>query len=101
MIGATCQLEEHKDRCCCNCAYQMAAFCHPWNEGIGQGRVTEVFGYLCAVPDFYGAGKRGAIFFENEHGLCEMHKRKTLAGIRDADEQTDATANCCELDLLR
>mgnify|MGYP001306920983 CR=1 FL=1 len=63
-----------KGRCCCNCEHQMLAMKHPWNAGKAQGRITEIFGALCAVPDMMSAeGRRQAVFFETGHGMCEMH----------------------------
>ena len=69
-------------RCCCNCDYQLAARAHPWNTGFAKGRITEIIGWLCVVPDVDDPdeqGTRSAIFFESPHGLCEMHTyRKPL-----------------------
>lgn len=66
-----------KGRCCCNCDHQMLAMKHPWNDGAAKGRVTEVFGALCAVPDMSEEGRRTAVFFDSGHGKCEMHEFKT------------------------
>lgn len=53
-----------KGRCCCNCKHQMLAMKHPWNEGAAKGRVTEIMGALCAMPDMVSAeGRRQAVFF--------------------------------------
>jgi len=43
---------EGHDRCCCNCQNQRVIFKHPWNNGDGKGRVTDIMGYGCATPDF-------------------------------------------------
>lgn len=67
-----------KGRCCCNCQYQMIAMKHPWNDGEAKGRITEIFGALCAVPDMVSdEGRRQAVFFQRVHGICEMHRFKT------------------------
>ena len=64
-----------KGRCCCNCKQQMLAMKHPWNNGEARGRITEVFGSLCAVPDMVSEkGRRQAVFFDGGHGMCEMHE---------------------------
>lgn len=64
-----------KGRCCCNCKHQMLAMKHPWNNGEARGRITEVFGSLCAVPDMVSEeGRRQAVFFDGGHGMCEMHE---------------------------
>ena len=64
-----------RGRCCCNCVYQMQVMKHPWNSGESSGRITEQFGWLCAVPDMLTQnGVRQAIFFQREHGMCEEHE---------------------------
>jgi len=47
-----CMKSEGHDRCCCNCQNQRVIFKHPWNNGDGKGRVTDIMGYGCATPDF-------------------------------------------------
>ena len=72
-----CTLDEitGKGRCCCNCKHQMMAMKHPWNNGEARGRITEVFGALCAVPDIVSEeGRRQAVFFDSGHGMCEIHE---------------------------
>lgn len=74
-----CQLnvEPGLGQCCCNCEHQMLAMKHPWNTGDAKGSISEVFGALCAVPDMVDAdGRRQAVFFETNHGMCEMHEHR-------------------------
>lgn len=78
-----CQLEEAPGygRCCCNCCWQMVAVCHPWNKTFAKGRTTEILGYLCAEPDFSthnAIGVKSAVFFDDAHGMCEMHGFKKI-----------------------
>jgi len=54
----------------------MVAVCHPWNKTFAKGRISEIFGWLCAAPDFSMPDKQGlkaAVFFDGPHGMCEMH----------------------------
>ena len=61
--------------CCCNCAYQLKLFKHPFNRIIGQGNISEQMGYVCtAFDDIDSEG--ASIFFENKHGMCELHLPK-------------------------
>ena len=54
----------------------MLAMKHPWNAGAAKGRITEIFGALCAVPDMgvSDGGRRQAVCFDTGHGMCEMHE---------------------------
>ena len=56
-------------RCCCNCKWQRSASGHPWNKNkFVQGSVSQKIGYVCLNPEF-----QHATFYENEHGMCEVH----------------------------
>lgn len=69
----SCQL--HNDRCCCKCSHQVPINCHPWNEKIGKGRISERLGWGCLgfrESENYNV----AIFSESEHGSCELFKAK-------------------------
>lgn len=68
-----CFKPDWKDRCCCNCKYQCVVSCHPWNKQIGKGYIRESLGYGC-MAQLQETQK--VIFFEHEHGLCEMHERR-------------------------
>lgn len=62
-------------RCCCNCKYQRPIAGHPWNlNSAYKSRVVDVIGWGCTVPDM-----GSIIFFEKEHGMCEMHEFKDEA----------------------
>jgi hypothetical protein len=67
------------NECCCTCDYQRAALAHPVNRGFAKGRISEIIGWLCVMPDFDqpdAEGIRSAVFFESPHGLCEMYRQK-------------------------
>lgn len=90
-----------KGRCCCNCEHQMLAMKHPWNEGKAQGRITDIFGALCAAPEMMSAeGRRQAVFFDTGHGMCEMHEFRTPLSNQDCDRHEyistgpDGKTNC-------
>ena len=73
-MGMSCSKEERKGRCCCTCNHQRVIMKHPWNKGDGKGRIAEVMGYGCEPPDFaQDGGKPSLVFFDGEHGMCEMH----------------------------
>lgn len=60
--------------CCCNCINQLKLNRHPLNETIGNGSIMDTFGYVCLAPEFQEKKeKRFGIFFEKEHGFCEMY----------------------------
>jgi hypothetical protein len=70
----------------------MLAMKHPRNEGKAKGRITEIFGALCAVPDMVSPeGRRQAVFFDAGHGMCEMHEFRTpnarLTGPRRPEQE--------------
>lgn len=59
-------------RCCCSCRYQKPIVSHPWNENdLTRGPITSIIGYGCNMPDI-----DRTVFFENKHGMCEMHEFK-------------------------
>ncbi len=71
-----------KTDCCCNCTHQLELMCHPMNGGgkfdkikIGKGSIMDRLAWVCVGPEL-SEGKR-AIFFDTEHGMCEMHNRYT------------------------
>lgn len=64
----------YKGCCCCNCGYQVKIMKHPWNKGDAQGSMVQQMGYGCATPL---DSRRGIIvFFDRQHGMCEMHLTK-------------------------
>mgnify|MGYP006300938833 CR=1 FL=1 len=78
----------YKGDCCCNCKYQLKLMCHPLNGDnkafgfledkmkFGKGRISEQCGWVCLNPEICNNGS--AIFFDNEHGMCECHAPKTI-----------------------
>lgn len=67
-----CQKERWHNCCCCNCKNQIIILKHPWNHGDGKGRITERMGFGCQIPEMQ-EGQTSAVFFDAEHGMCEMH----------------------------
>ncbi len=65
----------YKGQCCCNCKHQIQLRKHPFNSGFGSGSIMDVCGWVCLGPELTG-GTSG-IYFEKEHGLCEMYTLKT------------------------
>lgn len=56
-------------QCCCNCIHQNKLHKHPANKDIGKGSISEQMGYVCSYP----LKENTSIFFDHEHGMCEMH----------------------------
>lgn len=73
-----CQQKNWESRCCCNCKNQSVISKHPWNCGDGKGSILDVMGYGCGLPDFEKdkKGRKNIVFFDKEHGMCEMHEFK-------------------------
>jgi hypothetical protein len=45
------------------------------NSGDGKGRMSEIMGYACTA--FWDMDKNEPmIFFDKQHGMCEMHSPK-------------------------
>ena len=58
--------------CCCSCKWQRQIVKHPWNKNpMAKGRITELMGYGCAVPEM-----PAIVFFDAEHSMCEMYTSK-------------------------
>ena len=73
--------EDKYGGCCCKCALQTKIFGHPWNQPPHKGSISTVVGFGCMAslgdPD---AGKyEGVVFFDREHGMCEMFTPKDEA----------------------
>lgn len=71
-----CLKENHRGQCCCTCKHQITVACHPANKTFAKGRISDVLGYVCVVPELSKPDDRRAILFEDQHGLCEMWTRK-------------------------
>ena len=70
MSKETCN-KGHKGDCCCNCKNQIKLFCHPWNQNIGKGAISEPLGFGCTA-----FGEENVIFYEEKHGICELYLKK-------------------------
>jgi len=71
-----CDKGWHSGECCCNCKSQLRLMCHPYNKEIGNGSILTPLGYICIVRFDDGSNEGKAIFFEKEHGMCELHMFK-------------------------
>lgn len=43
---------------CATCKLLIPVYCHPWNEDIGKGKMSEQLGFVCTL-------------FENNFSFCE------------------------------
>ena len=66
----------HQGDCCCNCENQLKLMKHPWNKEFGKGSITEQCGYVCVMKFGDNSNSGEAVYFDFEHGMCEMHHRK-------------------------
>jgi len=60
--------------CCCNCKNQLKLMKHPWNNDFGKGLISEQCGWVCTGK--FDATSTDAIYFDKEHGMCEMYCRR-------------------------
>ncbi|KKM15404.1 hypothetical protein LCGC14_1696430 [marine sediment metagenome] len=68
-----------KDKMCChNCTHQLRLMKHPMNKGFGEGSISEQCGYVCIVVYEDESNKGEALYFNNQHGMCELYDLKTL-----------------------
>ncbi len=70
-----CEHGWHDGSCCCNCTNQLKLMKHPWNKDFGKGSISEQCGWVCTVR-FDAGDSNEAIYFDKEHGMCEMHCRR-------------------------
>lgn len=64
------------NECCCMCSAQFPIYKHPMNKvPEAKGSISDIMGYGCSVL-YEMDGKKGAIFSDGEHGLCELFQRK-------------------------
>lgn len=61
--------------CCCNCTHQVKVNKHPLNRLDAKGSIMEQLGWVCTV--FNKTEGHPFIFFDREHGMCELHTPKT------------------------
>lgn len=70
-----CEYGWHDGSCCCNCEHQKKLMSHPWNKRFGKGSMSQQCGWICDV--FVGSEESSdnqvAIFYDKEHGMCELH----------------------------
>ena len=71
-----CQKEEWNGMCCCNCRYMQQVNKHPWNKGDGKGSISEKMGNVCTAGPVTEDQSMKYIFFDADHGMCEMHEFK-------------------------
>jgi hypothetical protein len=74
----SCNLENGKGQCCCNCRYHIEDF-HHCRTYKDKGPITQCVcsmhkGWICMPPESSGASSDWA-----EHGRCEMHAPKVEA----------------------
>ena len=82
-----CEKSVFSCECCCNCKYQKKLMCHPWNGNnvaygfvkdkiqFGKGSISTQCGWVCTVD--INEKNDSAIFYDFEHGMCEMHEPRT------------------------
>jgi len=56
---------------CIECKHLREVFCHPSNKDIGKGSIVDRMGWICISPE-----TKGAVFFDNQYGYCEMFESK-------------------------
>jgi hypothetical protein len=71
-----CEHGWHDGSCCCNCIHQLKLMKHPWNKEFGKGSIMESCGWVCTQTFEDGSNRGMGIYFDFEHGMCEMHHRK-------------------------
>ena len=77
LLGAVkCEHGWHSGECCCNCAKQLKLMKHPWNKEFGKGSITEQCGWVCTMQFDDSSNKGEAVFYDFEHGMCEMYQRR-------------------------
>lgn len=59
---------------CETCKYCIPVHCHPGNENIGKGSMSDRLGYVCTLftlPEMSDTPK--TVFRETNTGSCECH----------------------------
>lgn len=68
-------------QCCCICKHQLKLMCHPWNKTFGRGSISKQCGWVCTVMYGDESNKGQGLYFDGEHGLCELFKSKHYSRI--------------------
>lgn len=55
---------------CASCQHFLEVRCHPWNESIGKGKMSDKLGYVCLL---FKEDNKLSIFMDNDKGSCECH----------------------------
>ena len=88
MPATKCDRGLYNGECCCNCFYQKKLMCHPKNGEqkylgwlidkikFGKGSIKDQCGWVCSFQHPDESNKDEFIFFDYEHGGCELYKRK-------------------------
>lgn len=57
---------------CANCKLLIPIYCHPWNEKIGKGAITEPLGFICTLFEKYIFQEANRV----DTSICECHTPK-------------------------
>ena len=60
---------------CATCKYLLQINCHPWNNTIGKGRISDKLGYVCIVQveEADDIEYKVGIFRDTDTSGCELH----------------------------
>lgn len=60
---------------CETCKLCMPVNCHPWNDKIGKGKMSDQLGYVCLLFTELGFndGTNKVQFMDRNTGTCECH----------------------------
>jgi hypothetical protein len=61
-----------KTECCCKCQHQTPLNCHPWNQSIGKGSISDRMGWVCLEFKEENIG----VFSDTEHGMRELFEER-------------------------
>jgi hypothetical protein len=65
--------ESLKGKTCASCKLLVPIYCHPWNERIGKGQMSEQLGFVCTL---FALSEGKLIFSEKDDDVCECHTPK-------------------------
>lgn len=75
-------------QCCCICRHQIQLMCHPWNTKFGKGYMSQQCGWACIVEYEDKSNKGRIIFYDHEHGLCELYQQQKQKRIMKKSKST-------------